>query len=52
MPGEGNSPYDTNYNTIGLGEPVQLVIPDVVNWTNVDFQFRIPSINGSNTGIL
>lgn len=31
--GKGNSPYDSNYNIIGLGQPIQLVIPDgVTNW--------------------
>ena len=51
MPGEGNSPYDTNYNIIGLGEPVQLVVPDGVIWSAVKFQFRIPQIGNSSTGV-
>jgi hypothetical protein len=42
--GKGNSPYSTNYNIISLGNPVQIVIPELVNWANVSFEFRIPNI--------
>ena len=42
--GRGNSPYDDDYNIIALGQPVQIVIPDGIDWNNVDFHFRVPSI--------
>lgn len=51
-PGKWNSPYDSNYNIIGIGEPVQLVIPQGIEWNSVAFRFRIPQINPtSSTGI-
>jgi hypothetical protein len=49
--GKGNSPYDPNYNIISLGEPIQLVVPNGINWDTVNFQFRIPDIGG-NTGVV
>lgn len=52
MSGKGNSPYDSDYNIIGLGQPIQLVIPDNVPWSSVYFEFRVPVISGNtNTGI-
>lgn len=51
-PWKGNSPYSADYNIIGLGEPVQLVIPENINWGQVNFQFRIPAIWSSSTGVL
>jgi hypothetical protein len=48
LTGKGNSPYDKDYNTISLGEPVQIVIPEGINWNNVFFEFRVPIV-GSNT---
>jgi hypothetical protein len=50
--GKGNSPYDKEYNIISLGNPVQIVIPDWVNWSNVFFEFRVPAItiSWSTTG--
>jgi hypothetical protein len=42
--GKWDSPFDSDYNLITLGEPVQLVIPDWVDWNNVSFYFRIPTI--------
>lgn len=52
-PGKGNSPYDSNYNIISIGEPVQLVIPNGLNnWAGVLFQFRLPLISaGTSTGV-
>jgi hypothetical protein len=52
-PGRGNSPYDSDYNIISIGEPVQLVIPNGLNnWAGVLFQFRIPQISPtSSTGV-
>ena len=50
-----NSPFDKNWNTIGLGSPVQLVIPNGVDWTQVKFYFRVPNVpgaTGTNTGII
>lgn len=46
-------PYDSDYNIISIGEPVQLVIPGGLNnWASVFFQFRIPQIStNSSTGV-
>jgi hypothetical protein len=51
--GSGNSPYDTDYNIISIGEPVQLVIPNGLNnWGGVSFYFRVPQISPtSSTGV-
>ncbi|MBC7498249.1 hypothetical protein H7170_01250 [Candidatus Gracilibacteria bacterium] len=49
--GKGNSEFDKNWNTIALGEPVQIVIPENVSWGSVSFRFRVANIPGSsNTG--
>ena len=47
-----NSTFDTDWNIIGIGEPVQIAIPDGIDWSNVEFYFRVPSIPGetSSTG--
>ena len=51
--GRGNSSFDKNWNTISLGEPVQIVIPAWLDWNNVNFYFRVPAIpNISSTGTL
>jgi hypothetical protein len=52
MIGKWNSQYDTDWNIIGQGQPVQIVIPNGVNWGSVNFYFRVPSIPGetSSTG--
>jgi hypothetical protein len=42
-----NSPYDDNYNIIALGKPLQIVILDGIDWTNVAFEFRVPQIDTS-----
>lgn len=47
-----NSEYDStkNYNIISIWEPIQLVIPNDINWNTVDFEFRVPTIwSGSTT---
>lgn len=44
--GEGNSSFDSDYNIITLGQPIQLVLPNWVTWNNVYFTFRVPTING------
>ncbi len=47
-----NSPYDRDYNIIALGQPVQIVIPNGINWSNVYFEFRVPSIDTTaGTGV-
>lgn len=49
--GYGNSPYDPSYNLISLGQPLQIVIPNWIDWTNVSFEFRVPHIGSSGTGV-
>jgi hypothetical protein len=52
-PGKWNSPYDSNYNIISLGDPIQIVIPNWFYFNNagVAFNFRIPQITPtSGTG--
>lgn len=49
--GKGNSPFSSDYNLISLGEPVQLVIPQNIDWNNVRFTFRVPQIGGAGTGV-
>ncbi len=44
-----DSPYDSNYNIIGIGEPVQLVIPNGIDWSSVTFQFRVPKTESGMT---
>jgi hypothetical protein len=53
MPATGswNSPYNSNYNIIALGQPVQIVIPDSVDWNNVNFEFRVPQIGQAGSWI-
>lgn len=48
--GNGNSPFDSSYNLISLGEPVQLVIPNDITWSNVNLYFRVPQIGSAGTG--
>lgn len=52
-PGKWNSPYDKNYNTISIGQPVQIVIPNGLgNWSSINFKFRIPQVSSnSSTGV-
>ncbi len=49
MPANGrwNSPYDINYNIITLGDPLQIVIPEWIDWNSVNFEFRVPKIDTS-----
>jgi hypothetical protein len=45
--GRWNSEFNTDWNIIALGEPVQIVIPAWLgNWSTVNFYFRVPSIPG------
>lgn len=46
-PGLWNSPFDSNYNLISLDKPVQIVIPDGIDWNNVKFSFRIPKASNN-----
>lgn len=41
----GNSPFDLNWNIISLWAPVQIVVPNGVNWNSVYFHFRIPNLD-------
>ena len=43
-PGYGNSPFNDNYNLIGLSDPAQIVIPEWVSWWDVNFEFRVPNM--------
>ena len=47
---KGNSAFDSDYNIISLGEPLQLVIPNGINWNDVYFEFRVPKISSEWTG--
>jgi hypothetical protein len=49
--GKGNSTLNSDYNIISLGEPLQLVIPPGIDWNNVFFEFRVPSIAWQGTWV-
>ena len=52
LSGKWNSPYNKDYNIISIGQPVQIVIPQGINWSNVNFEFRVPIILGNtSTGL-
>lgn len=46
IPGKWNSSFDTNWNIIGIGDPIQIVIPASIDWSAVNFYFRVPAIPG------
>lgn len=48
----GNSRFDSDYNLIAVGEPVQIVIPENINWGNVRFEFRLPNHSGSHASLI
>lgn len=58
--GRWNSSFDSDWNIIGMGEPIQIVIPEWINPTDwlsggdIKFYFRVPKINGQvwDTGAL
>lgn len=58
FPWEWNSEYDSNYNIISPQEPLQLEVGmkshniSWLNWSNIWFNFNIPSFNGSNNLLL
>jgi len=45
--GKGNSPFDPNYNLISISDPVQIVVPNGVNWGGTDVEFRVPVMSGA-----
>lgn len=49
-----NSSFDSDWNIISMGDPVQIVIPPwLYPWnTSVQFRFRVPTISGAtSTGV-
>lgn len=48
VPWKWNSEFDTDWNIISMGEPIQIVIPNWITWSSVNFFFRVPSIPGSS----
>jgi hypothetical protein len=52
MPKKWNSQYSDEWNIIGIGQPVQIVIPNGVNWGSVQFYFRVPSIPGETSSTI
>ena len=55
-PWKWNSSFSWDWNMIGMGEPVQIVIPDtILSWNTVSFRFRAPDtgnwhpVNGSSS---
>jgi hypothetical protein len=49
VPWKWNSEFDSDWNIISMGDPVQIVIPDWIDWSTINFYFRVPSIPGSTT---
>jgi hypothetical protein len=55
-----NSLFDPDWNIIGMGDPVQIVIPENLgNWGGVTFRFRVANIpwntntgSASNSGVI
>ena len=49
----GNSNFDSDWNIVGFGEPIQLSVWDglITDWSLVNFDFRVPDLNqdGNNT---
>ncbi|MDD5769527.1 MAG: hypothetical protein PHE25_01035 [Candidatus Gracilibacteria bacterium] len=50
-PGEGNSEYDKDYNTISITEGLQLEVGNnmIPNWSGVNFIFKVPNLDLNNT---
>jgi hypothetical protein len=46
LPWKWNSSFDPDWNIIGIWEPIQIVIPNAVDWSTVQFYFRVPNIPG------
>ncbi len=52
-PGRGNSEYSSDWNKIGKHDPLELRIDSAtIDWMGVEFDFRVPDVDGSGTGIL
>lgn len=49
VPGYGNSPFNDDYNIISLNEPVQLAIPDGINWADVKLTVKSPILENITT---
>lgn len=51
--GQGNSDFDSDWNTIGFWSPLQLSLWNglISSWGDVDFSFRVPDfdLNGNNS---
>lgn len=43
--GYGNSEFDSNWNVIGAGRPLQLKLPVNFNPAQIAFEFRVPDLN-------
>lgn len=38
----GTSSFNPDWNIISLGQPVQIVIPEDIDWSKVEITFRVP----------
>lgn len=47
--GYGNSLFNDDYNIISLNEPVQLAIPDGINWADVKLTVKSPILENITT---
>ncbi len=49
-----NSEYDStkSYNIISIWEPIQLVIPNDIDWNTVYFEFRVPVVGSGGTWVV
>ncbi|EKE26090.1 MAG: hypothetical protein ACD_4C00441G0008 [uncultured bacterium (gcode 4)] len=48
---EWNSEFDSNYNKIWIGEPIQLVINKWLNWSQIKFYFKVPNLDWTNPSL-
>lgn len=46
-PWQWNSIFDSDWNIIGMGEPLQIVIPENISWNMVRFYFRVPKTDNT-----
>ena len=51
--GKGNSIYDSarDWNIISLGQPVQIVVPQGLDWNTITLSLRVPQIGTAGTGV-
>lgn len=49
--GEGESEFDTDWNTISPANPLQLEVGNasISDWNNVEFYFRVPDLDGDGS---